>query len=55
MLEAMGIDTGLDVAALLRLRSKVAGWLVGEQTGGALWRAGLPKTFAPARAAARRA
>ena len=45
MLGAMGIDTGLDMDALLALRAKVAGWLVGEQTNGALWRAGLPKTF----------
>ena len=45
MLGAMGIDTGLDMDALLALRAKVAGWLAGEQTNGALWRAGLPKTF----------
>ena len=45
MLGAMGIDTGLDMEALLALRAKVAGWLAGEQTNGALWRAGLPKTF----------
>ena len=45
MLGAMGIDTGLDMDALLALRAKVAGWLQGEQTNGALWRAGLPKTF----------
>ena len=45
MLRAMGIDTGLDMDALLALRAKVAGWLAGEQTSGALWRAGLPKTF----------
>ncbi|MGJ7484091.1 hydroxymethylglutaryl-CoA lyase [Variovorax sp. LT2P21] len=45
MLGAMGIDTGLDMDALLALRAKVAGWLAAEQTNGALWRAGLPKTF----------
>lgn len=45
MLAAMGIDTGLDMDALLALRAKVAGWLAGEQTNGALWRAGLPRTF----------
>lgn len=45
MLGAMGIDTGLDMDALLALRAKVAGWLAGEQTHGALWRAGLPTTF----------
>lgn len=49
MLAAMGIDTGLDIEALLALRAKVAGWIAGEPTHGALWRAGLPKTFvAPA-------
>lgn len=49
MLAAMGIDTGLDVDALLALRAKVSGWIEGEPTHGALWRAGLPKTFvAPA-------
>jgi hydroxymethylglutaryl-CoA lyase len=46
MLEAMGIDTGLDLAALLALRAQVAGWLEGEPTHGSLWRAGLPPTFA---------
>lgn len=45
MLAAMGIDSGLDVDALLALRAKVAGWIEGEPTHGALWRAGLPKTF----------
>ena len=45
MLEAMGIDTGLDVDSLLRLRAKVAGWLDGEPMHGSLWRAGLPKHF----------
>lgn len=45
MLAAMGVDTGIDLPALLALRAKVAGWLVGEQTNGAMWRAGLPKTF----------
>lgn len=46
MLAAMGVDTGLDIEALLALRAKVAGWIEGEPTHGALWRAGLPKTFA---------
>jgi hydroxymethylglutaryl-CoA lyase len=53
MLEAMGVDTGLDLEALLRLRGKVVGWLDGEQTHGSLWRAGLPKTFHPARTTVR--
>ena len=45
MLEAMGVDTGLDLPRLLVLRAQVAGWLEGEPTHGSLWRAGLPKTF----------
>ena len=47
MLAAMGIDTGLDLPALLALRAQVAGWIAGEPTHGTLWRAGLPKSFAP--------
>jgi hydroxymethylglutaryl-CoA lyase len=46
MLADMGIETGIDIPALLRLRAKVAGWLEGESLHGALWLAGLPKTFA---------
>ena len=45
MLRSMGIETGLDVGALLALRQQVAGWLQGEQLHGTLWRAGLPKTL----------
>jgi hydroxymethylglutaryl-CoA lyase len=48
MLEAMGVDTGLDIPALLALRAKVVGWLADEATHGTLWRAGLPKNFQPA-------
>jgi hydroxymethylglutaryl-CoA lyase len=48
MLASMGIDTGIDLDALLALRSKVAGWLGGEPTHGTLWRAGIPKNFAQA-------
>ncbi|UEP33030.1 MULTISPECIES: hydroxymethylglutaryl-CoA lyase [unclassified Burkholderia] len=44
MLADMGIDTGIDLTALLALRAKVARWLDGESLHGALWRAGLPKT-----------
>ena len=51
MLAAMGIATGIDLPALLTLRAKVAGWLAGEQTHGAVWRAGLPKIFHAAAAA----
>ncbi|MEX3982230.1 hydroxymethylglutaryl-CoA lyase [Paraburkholderia sp. EG287A] len=46
MLAEMGIETGIDIPALLALRTKVARWLDGETLHGTLWRAGLPKTFA---------
>ena len=46
MLAASGVDTGIDLPALLALRQKVVGWLAGEPTSGTLWRAGLPKTMA---------
>ncbi len=52
MLQTMGLDTGLDLAALLRLRARLAAWLPGEALHGALWRAGLPRMHAPAAAAA---
>jgi hydroxymethylglutaryl-CoA lyase len=41
---SMGVPTGLDFAALMALRQRVAGWLEGEPLHGAIWRAGLPKT-----------
>lgn len=43
MLQTMGLDTGLDIEALLRLRARLAAWLPGETLHGALWRAGLPR------------
>jgi hydroxymethylglutaryl-CoA lyase len=46
MLADMGIETGIDIPALLALRAKVAQWLEGETLHGALWLAGLPKTHA---------
>ncbi|NRF67771.1 hydroxymethylglutaryl-CoA lyase [Aquincola sp. S2] len=46
MLSSMKVDSGIHLPKLLALRAQVAGWLEGEQTHGALWRAGLPKTFA---------
>ena len=45
MLASMRIDTGVDIAALMRLRERVEGWLAGEAMHGTLWRAGVPKTF----------
>jgi hydroxymethylglutaryl-CoA lyase len=47
MLLSMGLETGIDIDAFLRLRAKVAGWLDGEALHGTLWRAGLPKTLQP--------
>ncbi|WP_321887033.1 hydroxymethylglutaryl-CoA lyase [Paraburkholderia bannensis] len=45
MLADMGIDTGIDIDALLALRAQVAQWLSHETLHGTLWRAGLTKTF----------
>ena len=45
MLASMGIETGIDIDALLALRAKVAGWLEGEALHGTLALAGLPKTM----------
>ncbi len=45
---SMGIPTGLDFEALMALRAQVAQWLDGVPLHGAIWRAGLPKTLAPA-------
>ncbi|TDP71345.1 hydroxymethylglutaryl-CoA lyase [Roseateles toxinivorans] len=45
MLQSMGVQTGVDLPALLALRADVADWLSGEALHGTLWRAGLPKTF----------
>ncbi|MEP7183451.1 MAG: hydroxymethylglutaryl-CoA lyase [Betaproteobacteria bacterium] len=45
---SMGVATGLDFDGLMALRARVAGWLDGETLHGTLWRAGLPKTMAPA-------
>jgi len=48
MLQCMGIETGVDLPRLLALHEAAAGWLPDQPLHGALWRAGLPKTF-PAR------
>ncbi|HMN22314.1 MAG TPA: hydroxymethylglutaryl-CoA lyase [Ottowia sp.] len=47
LLRSMGIDTGLDLPALLALRAQLVRWLPDEPLHGALWRAGLPRTLAP--------
>ena len=47
MLTRMGYNTGIDLDHLLALRAQVAQWLEGEPLGGAIWRAGVPKTAAP--------
>ncbi len=52
MLQTMGVATGLDVAALLRLRTRLAAWLPDETLHGTLWRAGLPRVLPQAEAAA---
>ena len=52
LLEAEGLDTGIDIDALLAIREMVAGWLPGEPFTGAIARAGLPKTFNEAGSAA---
>lgn len=48
MLASMGLDTGLDVSALLALRERIADWLAGTPLYGALARAGLPRHFSAA-------
>jgi hydroxymethylglutaryl-CoA lyase len=46
LMASMGQSTGLDVKALLALRTPLATWLQGEPLHGHVWRAPLPKTFA---------
>jgi hydroxymethylglutaryl-CoA lyase len=50
MMHSMGLATGQDFEKLVALRRKIASWLEGEQMGGALWKAGLPKTMEAAAA-----
>jgi len=45
MLESMGIATGVDMDRLLALRAAAGRWLPDQPLHGALWRAGLPKTY----------
>ncbi|WP_312835892.1 hydroxymethylglutaryl-CoA lyase [Comamonas sp.] len=41
MLQRMGVDTGLDVPALLQLRQRMHAWLPNERLHGSLWQAGV--------------
>ncbi|MEJ5149194.1 hydroxymethylglutaryl-CoA lyase [Comamonas sp. MYb396] len=41
MLQRMGIDSGLDVPALLQLRQRMHAWLPNERLYGSLWQAGV--------------
>jgi hydroxymethylglutaryl-CoA lyase len=43
MLNSMNLKTGIDVAALLTLRTQLGQWLPSEKLHGSLWQAGLPK------------
>lgn len=45
LLESMGLRTGIDLEALVALRSTVETWLPGERVSGSVVRAGLPKTY----------
>ncbi|MCD2513669.1 hydroxymethylglutaryl-CoA lyase [Comamonas endophytica] len=45
MLERMGVETGLDIQALLALRRQLEAWLPGETLHGVLWQAGLPQVL----------
>ncbi len=49
LLESMGLATGVSLPELLATRELLAAGLPGEPLRGALGRAGLPKTFHPAR------
>ncbi len=52
LLRSIGLDTGIDLPALLALRAQVAGWLAGESLHGTIAQAGLPRTLTPAAALA---
>jgi hydroxymethylglutaryl-CoA lyase len=45
MLASMGVATGVDLAKLFALRSRVGEWLQGEALHGSVFRAGLPRTM----------
>jgi hydroxymethylglutaryl-CoA lyase len=52
LLESLGFDTGIDIERLVAVRAEVETWLPGERFFGMVARAGLPKTFHAAKAAA---
>ena len=52
MLESMGLRTGVDLDRLLEAREVMERHLAGEATHGAYVKAGAPKGFVPASAAA---
>jgi hydroxymethylglutaryl-CoA lyase len=45
MLEAMGLDTGIDLAGLLATQRRLVEWLPGQTLYGKLASAGVPKTY----------
>ncbi len=47
MLDALGLDSGIDLPALLEVRQRLAQWLPGEALHGAVARAGLPTGWRP--------
>jgi hydroxymethylglutaryl-CoA lyase len=52
MLDSMGIDTGIDLDALIDVRRRLDQWLPGEALFGFTSQAGLPVGFEPSRRAA---
>jgi hydroxymethylglutaryl-CoA lyase len=52
MLEAMGLDTGVDLPSLLNAQRRLTDWLPGQTLYGKLASAGVPKTFIHTDAAA---
>ncbi len=51
MLEAMGLDVGIDLVRLLKVRGMVAQDLADVEFHGAIAKAGIPKNFPTLRAA----
>ncbi len=48
LLENIGLTTGIDIAAMLDVRERLAGWLPADLAEGRLMKAGPAKTFRPA-------